>query len=429
MNKWPFITISELIESKEADLQTGPFGTQLKASEYVAEGIPVINVRNIGYGKIRQDKLEFIDDKKADNLKVHKLLNGDIVFGRKGAVDRHTFIDEHSSGWIQGSDCLRLRIKSKRICNKFMSYYFSTSSHKYWMEAVCSFGATMSSLNQEIVKRISFSLPHIAEQNKIAAILSAYDDLIENNNCRIALLEKMAEEIYREWFVRMRFPGYEKVKFSKGIPKGWKRKPFSDAVKINPKENIDSFIDKPFVGMENLSTTSMCFTYKEKRSGKSGSKFRNGDVLFPRITPCLENGKRGFVMGLGENEVGLGSTEFIVMRSKELSSEHIYLITCSDQFRKHAEISMAGASGRQRVQENCFSFFLVAIPPDKLKIRFKNIIKPYFKNIFLLYQKNEVLKKTRDMLLGRLISGKLSVENLSIQFPPSMQDEQEKADA
>lgn len=100
------------------------------------------------------------------------------------------------------------------------------------MEAQGSFGATMGSLNQGIISRINFPLPPLPIQRKIAGILSAYDELIENNNRRIAILEKMAEEIYREWFVRMRFPGNENVKVVKGVPEGWEVKKVGDIGKV-----------------------------------------------------------------------------------------------------------------------------------------------------------------------------------------------------
>lgn len=86
----------------------------------------------------------------------------------------------------------------------------------------------MSSLNQGVIRRINISLPPLPVQRKIAAILSAYDDLIENNTRRIALLEKMAEEVYREWFVRLRFPGHERVPVHQGVPEGWELKPVGE---------------------------------------------------------------------------------------------------------------------------------------------------------------------------------------------------------
>jgi SWI2/SNF2 ATPase/Type I restriction modification DNA specificity domain len=230
MTSWDTITIGDLIDNGEASLQTGPFGTQLKASEYVESGIPIINVKNIGYDSVRAGDLDFVAEKTADRLRAHRLETGDIVFGRKGAADRHVFIRPACDGWLQGSDCMRLRLKTTRVMARFLSYYFCTSEHKYWMEAVCAFGATMSTLNQGIVRRISLRVPDAEFQNKIAGILSAYDELIENNKQRLALLERMAEEIYLDWFVRFRFPGHEKVKLRKGVPDGWSVKTFREIV-------------------------------------------------------------------------------------------------------------------------------------------------------------------------------------------------------
>jgi type I restriction enzyme S subunit len=383
----------------------------------------MINVKNIGYGEVRAESLDYLDEKTAHRLRAHHLKTGDIVFGRKGSADRHTLIRPAADGWVQGSDCMRLRLTSKRLQPRFLSYYFCTFGHKYWMEAVCAFGATMSTLNQGIVRRIALSVPEVKVQDKIAAVLSAYDELIENNRRRIALLEKLAEEIYREWFVRLRFPGHERVKKVKGVPTGWDVLPFSKLVTVNPAERVDKSEEIPFVGMEELSVSSMFFTSKETRKGGQGAKFRNRDVLFPRITPSVENGKRGVVMTLADGQVGFGSTEFIVLREKVIGTEHIYFLTCSSGFRKHAELSMTGASGRQRVQEECFSFFLVKTPPSEIQQKFSDIVRPHFSQIHILSRQIDHLTNTRDKLLPRLISGKLPVENLAIQFPPGMVEE------
>ncbi|QDV62649.1 restriction endonuclease subunit S [Crateriforma conspicua] len=419
----PRLTVAELIEAGEAGVQTGPFGTQLKASEYVETGTPVINVRNVGFGKIRDADLEYVNEAKAYALRAHHLREGDIVFGRKGAVERHALINRDSDGWIQGSDCLRLRVDSKRVIPKYLSYYFRTQGHQDWMQALCSFGATMSSLNQDIVKRISFPCPPLEIQRKIAGVLSAYDDLIENNRRRIAILENMAEEIYREWFVRMRFPGHQNAKFEKGVPEGWEVKPFDAVVSIKPTEHVVHGEEYTFVAMDKLSCNSFYFHCDEKRLHPSGSRFRNGDVLFPRITPSVENGKRGFVTCLAEGRIGVGSTEFIVMREKEICKEHLFFVTCSDVFRTHAEQSMVGASGRQRVHEKCFSSFLVKTPPNGVRKQFVKAVSPFFLSIVSLSRQSSLLERKRNSLLARLISGKLPVDELDIQLPPSMTDD------
>lgn len=310
-------------------------------------------------------------------------------------------------------------LPNKEITNvKYIKYCLDT--FQLQMRSI-SQGTTQDNMSLQKLLSIEFPAPELETQKKIAAILSAYDDLIENNKRRITLLEKMAEEIYREWFVRFRFPNYKQAEFEKGIPKGWELTPYSEAVNINPIERPNKDIEKPYAGMNKLSTNSMYFKCSEKKRSNSGSKFRNGDTLFPRITPCLENGKRGFVSTLKKDEIGVGSTEFIVMREKLLPPEYIYLLCCFKPFRTHAEMSMVGASGRQRVVQNCFSFFLVPIPPEEILRKFTNIVRPIFKSISHLNNESSCLEKTKNMLLPRLISGKLSVEDLDIQFPPSMQ--------
>ena len=147
-------------------------------------------------------------------------------------MERHVLIRTEQNNWFQGSDCLRLRFNSPRIDSGFVSYFLLTDEHKQWIMNQCSHGATMASLNQDIIWRIPSRVPDLPTQRKIASILSSYADLIENNTRRIAILEEMAQAIYREWFVNFRFPGHENVKlvdspFGK-IPEGWEWKCLSD---------------------------------------------------------------------------------------------------------------------------------------------------------------------------------------------------------
>ena len=281
---------------------------------------------------------------------------------------------------------------------------------------------------KSVFEKIEVKCPEFELQRKIAAILTAYDDLIATNNRRIAILEKVAEEIFREWFVRMRFPGHQDTHFIKGFPEKWPLQRFTDLVEINPRDKVDKADFVPYVGMESLSATSMYFISHESRKGAAGSKFRNRDTLLPRITPCLENGKRGFVSFLEDQQIGIGSTEFIVLREKVLPPEYIYLLSCNPSFRQHAELSMTGASGRQRVKDDCFSYFFVATPPENIRYHFSEITRPIFQSISVYAKQNAILSKTRDLLLPRLISGKLSVADLDIQFPPSMREEIEGVD-
>lgn len=276
-------------------------------------------------------------------------------------------------------------------------------------------GAAVPGINLGILKGLQVALPPLPTQRRIAAILSAYDDLIENNARRIAILEEMARNLYREWFVEFRFPGHENVRMVEGVPEGWEVVRATKAIEVNPTTRVPREGLKPFLPMSSLSENSMLIGEVEYREGNSGAKFKNGDTLFARITPCLENGKTGFVQFLpSDDAVAFGSTEFIVLRSRTLCPEMVYLLARSDEFRDNAIKSMSGATGRQRVQEECFDKFLLAHPDQQTIELFREQVAPMFRAIQLLAEKNTVLRRTRDLLLPKLVSGELDVSELEI---------------
>lgn len=142
--------------------------------------------------------------------------------------------------------------------------------------------------------------------------------LIENNRRRIGLLEQAARLLYKEWFVHLRFPGHEHVGVVAGVPAGWAQTTVPEIIDVNPRETIEKDTDILYVPMSCLSETNLSVDSSgfEIRRKATSVKFRNGDTLFARITPCLENGKTGFVNFLKEEEVATGSTEFIVLRGQ-----------------------------------------------------------------------------------------------------------------
>ena len=261
------------------------------------------------------------------------------------------------------------------------------------------------------IKRIQWNFPKIEVQERIASILSAYDDLIDVNNKRIKVLEHMAENLYEEWFVRFRFPGHETAEFENGIPKGWAYKRADEVIDFNPTMKTGDQTEFTIIPMEALSTSSMvldssCFVRQDSISGR---RSQNGDTLLAKITPCLENGKTGFVMGMPENEVLGGSTEFIVMRSKALTPHYVYCIARSYYFRQTAILSMNGADGRQRVDEDKLKSTKILQPEKTVLDRFDTIITPIFDGVYKMVQNNKNLIQQRDLLLPRLMSGKLEI--------------------
>ena len=184
-----------------AVVKTGPFGTQLSASEYSDEGIPVINVKNIGYGTIIEDDLDYVPDEVCQRLAQHQLQLGDIVFGRKGAVDKHAIITESQIGWVQGSDCIRVRIDGD-IDSRYLNYLFDTV---YFAEYVLLYavGTTMASINSDILTNSKILVPPITEQRCIADFLDSncktLFEIIENKQSQLATLQQHKKSLIYEY--------------------------------------------------------------------------------------------------------------------------------------------------------------------------------------------------------------------------------------
>ena len=196
-----FVKVKDFVNSGEIEIKTGPFGTQLKAHEYTREGTPVLNVRNLGFSDVRTDKLEYVGADTTERLSIHLLREGDIVFGRKGAVERHSFITAREDGWMQGSDCIRLRIQSNRINPRYLSYFFLTKKHQAYMMSACSHGTTMASLNQGILEQIVFPLPPREVQDRIVSILLSLDKKRDLNQQINDNLEQQAAAYYSHLFI------------------------------------------------------------------------------------------------------------------------------------------------------------------------------------------------------------------------------------
>lgn len=419
---WPRISVGSLVQAREASLQTGPFGTQLSASEYVPEGIPVINVRNVGFGDVRADDLEYVSEGKAEQLHHHVLRVGDIVFGRKGAVERHALIGAAQDGWVQGSDCLRLRLQSPRFNVRFVSFYLRTKGHQDWMLALCSFGATMSSLNQDIVNRIELPCPPRPVQAQIAAVLAAYDDLIANNQRRIALLESMAEEIYREWFVRMRFPGYEDTPNAGGLPVGWTLRRLSDVATVNASSirpgaepELVAYLDISAVGTNSFEEPTRM--KHQDAPGRARRLVRDGDIIWSSVRP----GNKTYCLILDPPENLVASTGFAVISPKPGTPFSYLSKAVTTQEFTNQMVAVAKGAAYPATSFDDFEKAQIVWPSSELLTTFHKRTEPMLRQVALLRAQNRVLAQQRNSLLPRLISGKLRIEALDIQFPPSMQ--------
>jgi type I restriction enzyme S subunit len=300
-----------------------------------------------------------------------------------------------------------------------------------WHADITSYltGAVMPKLTQGNLNRIEIPCPPRDVQESIVEILGALDDRISLLRETNATLEAIAQALFKSWFVdfdpvRAKMEGRAPegmdeataALFSDGfeaselgsVPTGWRVATLSDAFEINPTRALKKNTIAPYLDMASLATSGHCVERPVPRAMGSGAKFRNGDSLLARITPCLENGKSAFVDFLDEGQVGWGSTEFIVLRAKAPLPDYVgYLLCRHPAFREYAIQSMSGTSGRQRVQNDVLGRYPMVLSDGNVAQAFGDIVEPIQGSIAANDAAAQTLATLRDTLLPRLISGQL----------------------
>ena len=389
--------LRDFVQSGEVEIKTGPFGTQLKAAEYVEHGTPVLNVKNLGYSTVVKNKLDRVGSATLERLNVHILHRGDIVFGRKGAVDRHAYIGSDEEGWMQGSDCIRVRVKTQRINPRYLSYYFLTPGHRAFMISMCSHGTTMASLNQKILEKIEVPLPDRIVQDRIVALLESLDEKRKTNSLINDNLQQQAFAI----FDRLLSNNHSSECC------------LSQIAFINPKRILKKNEPARCIDMAQLSTSGSFPTGWEVKPFNGGMRFSNGDTLLARITPCLENGKTAYIDFLNENEVAFGSTEYVVISSQgEYPSEFFYCLARYPAFVDYSVKNMNGSSGRQRVSAETIGNYVLPVLTDDELSEFRSTVPCLFKAMKNNSIENMNLAQLRDTLLPKLMSGEIDVSNI-----------------
>jgi type I restriction enzyme S subunit len=260
-------------------------------------------------------------------------------------------------------------------------------------------GATMPSINTRLLSEVPITFPSIEEQRQVGDILSALDDLIEANNKINHHLEQMAQASFNRILVE------KTIDEPLGV--------LSDIAEINPTRSLQKGKEALYVEMANLPTRGSFPTNWAMRSFSGGMKFRNGDTIMARITPCLENGKAAFVNFLSGSEVAFGSTEYIVIAPKPgYCSEMFYFLIRYQDFINYAVKNMNGSSGRQRVSGDSIGAYALHIPSSEAVDEFADVARPIMEAITSNAFENRNLATLRDILLPRLMSGELSVADL-----------------
>ena len=403
----PVHLLGTLIESDGGVLQTGPFGSQLKQAEYASDGVPVIMPTDIENGEVNESTVARVPETTVERLSRHKIRAGGIVLPRRGAITKRAFIRPEQDGWLCGTGCLKIEANGRRIWPKYLYYYLGLKDSVDWLERN-AVGSTMLNLSTEIVSRFPIVCPSIPTQRRIADILSAYDDLIENNRRRIALLEQAVREIYREWFVRVRFPGHENTRIVDGLPVGWERKKIAD----------------------------VCLTTGGGTPSTKRAEYWDGEITWVVPTDLtnndclvlLDSARKITEKGLRESSAKMVPAETILMTSRASvgffammdrevctnqgfinvvpHDEGIRLYLLFNLMNRVSEIrSNAQGTTYPEISKGRFREMDVVIPRRAIASRFSCSASEVIHQVRCLKRSTSALCRARDILLPRLMSG------------------------
>ncbi|MEM5540381.1 restriction endonuclease subunit S [Olleya sp. AS48] len=415
------------MEYELGDIIHGTIDYRGKTPKRFDSGIPVLSAANVKKGKIKIDD-KFISKEYYDKWTTRGFIKpGDILITTEAPVGEIAKVPGDQVYMISRR-VFALQVNEDLADETYIYYLLLTEGVLKYFESI-SHGATAPRIYKDEVLKLKIDLPELPTQKKTASILSAYDDLIENNNQRIKLLEEMAEEIYKEWFVRFRFPGYKEATFldkegnkvahgSKGaIPEGWEKRPTKDIVDIISgyafkTESFEEDGDYGLVTIKNVQngffvTKTTDYIKELPKNIKDDIFLKDKDILL-----SLTGNIGRICLVYGDNYLLNQRVAKLKPKTKDLF-EYVYLFFRSDFLRMTLENYSNGAA-QQNLSPVDTSELKFITPPDDLLEKFSDITKSFFDEIIILLKKNKILQDTRDLLLPRLISGKLSVEDLEV---------------
>lgn len=414
-------TISELIASQGGSIKTGPFGTALKASEYASEGVPLISVREIGHGDFHIDaKTPRVNAATVARLPEYVLTEGDIVFARKGGIERCALIRKQQAGWFLGSDGIRLR--PPKTCDaRFLAYALQTSAIKEWL-LQHSTGSTMASLNQATIGRLPICLPNLHVQGVVADTLELLDDRITLLRETNVTLDAIAQALFKSWFVDFDpvrakmdgrvpegmdeamaalFPdGMEESELG-AVPRGWFVLQLDEIAKYLNGLALQKFPptgsdDIPVIKIAQLRKGNTMGADKASRNMKPEYVIQDGDVLFSWSGSLEVEIWCGGEGALNQHLFKVTSAEY---------PKWFYYLWTRHYLEHFRQVAASKATTMGHIQRCHLSSAKVNVPPASVLFLANNVMRPIIDCVIENSLQARNLEMLRDTLLPRLISG------------------------
>lgn len=369
------------------------------------EGYPSIRTPNIGKGRLLLNGVNRVSEETYQIWTQRAVPQpDDLILAREAPAGNIAIVKDGEKVCL-GQRTVHLRPDKNIVDPDFLCYFLLAPPQQGKLLAGET-GATAKHVNMADIRRLELcGLPDIATQKAAGSTLAAYDDLIENNRRRMELLEESARLLYREWFVRLRFPGYEHTRIVDGVPEGWKRKTLGDLCReIRESISPDAIEpDTPYIGLEHLPRRSiaLCDWGKAEQVTSSKHRFRAGEILFGKIRPYFHKVGVAFVDGVA-------SSDAIVIRPNNPAHRGLVLMTvASDEFVADTSQSMKEGSKMPRADWKQMQLYPTPLPPDGLLDNFESVIQPIVEQLKVLAFSTIKLRAARDLLLPRLMTGEL----------------------
>lgn len=412
-------------------------GTPFEKLEYSAGGIPVLAKGDIkAFGRLEHSGSRFVSAAVVAERKFYLTQPGDFLMTTRDLTQAGDVLgliarvpDERQYLVNQGVNVVRF---GPEVDWRYLVYWTNAPMYRAHMRAN-AVGSTQIHIRKEAFTLAPLVLPPRPVQQQIADVLGRLDANIDLNRRMNQTLEALARALFNSWFmdfdpVRAKaegrhpegmdaetaalFPSQFVASELGEIPEGWKLAPLAEVMDVNPQRALSKGAVAPYLDMANMPTSSARAGDVIPREFGSGMRFVNGDTLLARITPCLENGKTAYVDFLESQEVGWGSTEYIVLRPRApLPTQFAYFLARTDEFRRFAISNMAGTSGRQRVPTDCLNGFKLVVPPSGLADKFGRLAESFIAGMKANDSEAHTLAQMRDLLLPKLLSGEIRVRD------------------
>ena len=375
----------------------GPFGSNLTSRDYVENGIPVIRGSNLTSGRfLGGDDFVYVTEQKArEELASNLAFPGDLIFTQRGTLGQVAIIPEESPSdtYVISQSQMKLTVDESKADKRFLYYYFT--SHDA-VQRILSFTSSsgVPHINLTVLRNFEVPAPPLATQARIADILSAYDDLIENNRRRIKLLEQAARLLYKEWFVHLRFPGHEHVKITNGVPEGWDRRKLVEVWNVSYGKNLPT-ANITEAGLYPVHGADQIIGYHTERNVYESTC----------LVTCRGAGSGNVRRTYGPTFV---TNNCLILRSSlfpELLRFHFAMFTC--EALKLTELRTGAAQPQLTIAG--IANVLVTVPENQLLVQYNGHVDSILQQADTLRSQNERLTKARDLLLPRLMNGEISV--------------------